>query len=133
MTLTSNGIVAQAVRYTIVGLVVLAADFALYSVILFVAPVRFLTANLAGKVAGAALGFVLHRTVTFRWAQRDPATRQLLSYLAVLGFNLLLSSLLLSLAIGRLGANPYLAKLAVDVVIVGTAFLLSRLWVYRRL
>lgn len=131
--LTGNGIVAQAVRYVAVGLVVLAADFAIYSAILLAAPERFLAANLAGKVVGAALGFVLHRTVTFRWAQRDPATRQLLSYLAVLGFNLLLSSLLLWFAIDRLGANPYLAKLAVDIVIVGTAFLLSRLWVYRRL
>jgi len=131
--LTGNGIVAQAVRYVAVGLAVLAADFAIYSAILLAAPERFLAANLAGKVVGAALGFVLHRTVTFRWAQRDPATRQLLSYLAVLGFNLLLSSLLLWLAIDRLGANPYLVKLAVDIVIVGTAFLLSRLWVYRRL
>ncbi|WP_332819836.1 GtrA family protein [Sphingopyxis sp.] len=131
--LTGNGIVAQAVRYVAVGLVVLAADFAIYSAILLAAPERFLAANLAGKVVGAALGFVLHRTVTFRWAQRDPATRQLLSYLAVLGFNLLLSSLLLWFAIDHLGANPYLAKLAVDIVIVGTAFLLSRLWVYRRL
>jgi putative flippase GtrA len=131
--IAGNGIAAQAIRYGAVGLVVLAADFAIYSAILLIAPGRFLAANLAGKAAGAALGFVLHRTVTFRWEQRDPAARQLLSYLAVLAFNLLLSSLLLWLAIERLGANPYAAKLAVDVVIVGTAFLLSRLWVYRRL
>lgn len=133
MIATGNGIVAQALRYGAVGLVVLAADFAVYSAILFAAPAHFLAANLAGKATGAALGFVLHRTVTFRWAQRDPAARQFLSYLAVLGFNLILSSLLLWLAIDRFDANPYLAKLAVDVVIVGTAFLLSRLWVYRRL
>lgn len=133
MTLTGNGIVAQALRYAAVGLVVLAADFAVYSTILFAAPGHFVAANLAGKLVGAALGFVLHRVVTFRWTQRDTATRQLLSYFAVLGFNLLLSSLLLWLAIDRFGANPYLAKLAVDIVIVGTAFLLSRLWVYRRL
>lgn len=133
MMLTGNGMVAQAVRYAAVGLVVLAADFAVYSAILFAAPGRFLAANLAGKAVGAGLGFVLHRMVTFRWTQRDPAARQLLSYLTVLGFNLLLSSLLLWLAIDRFGANPYLAKLAVDIVIVGSAFLLSRLWVYRRL
>ena len=131
--MSGNGIVAQAARYVGVGLVVLAFDFAVYSAVLLGAPGRFLAANLAGKAGGAALGFVLHRTITFRWEQRDPAARQVLSYLAVLGFNLLLSSLLLWLAIDRLGANPYVAKLAVDVVIVGSAFLLSRLWVYRRL
>ena len=133
MMFSGNGLFAQAARYAAVGLVVLAADFLIYSAILLVVPERFVAANLAGKVAGAALGFVLHRTVSFRWTQRDTATRQLLSYLVVLGFNLLLSSLLLWLAIDRLGANPYLAKLAVDIVIVGSAFLLSRLWVYRRL
>ena len=130
---SDNRIVVQAMRYGAVGLVVLAADFAVYSLLLFAAPGSFFTANLAGKLVGAGLGFVLHRTVTFRWEQRDGAARQLLSYFFVLGFNLLLSSLLLWLAIERLGANAYVAKLAVDVVIIGSAFILSRLWVYRRL
>lgn len=131
--ITGNGIIAQATRYVAVGLVVLAVDFAVYWAILLTAPERFLAANLAGKAVGAALGFLLHRTVTFRWEQRDPPARQLLSYLAILAFNLMLSSLLLWLAIDRFGANAYFAKLAVDIVIVGSAFLLSRLWVYRRL
>ena len=96
-------------------------------------PGQFLAANLCGKLTGAALGFVLHRHVTFRWAQRDGAARQFAAYLAVLGFNLLLSSALLWAAIRLLGANAYLAKLGVDIVVVGTAFLLSRLWVYRPL
>ena len=130
---SDNRIVVQAMRYGVVGLVVLAADFAVYWLILLAAPGSFFVANLAGKLVGAGLGFVLHRTVTFRWEQRDGPARQLLSYLSVLGFNLLLSSLLLWLAIEHLGMNAYVAKLAVDIVIVASAFLLSRLWVYRRL
>lgn len=131
--IAGNGWIAHAVRYACVGLIVLAADFAVYSALLFAMPGQFLFANVAGKIMGAALGFVLHRQVTFRWAQRDGAARQFASYLAVLGFNLLLSSALLWLAIERLGANPYLAKIAVDIVVIGSAFLLSRLWVYRPL
>lgn len=131
--MAGNGLLAQAMRYGAVGLVVLAADFAIYSIILMLAPGWFLPANIAGKLTGAALGFVLHRRVTFRWQHRDSAGRQLLSYFALLGFNLLLSSALLWLAIERFGANAYFAKLAVDIVIVGTAFLLSRFWVYRSL
>jgi putative flippase GtrA len=131
--IAGNGWVAHAIRYAFVGLIVLAADFAVYSALLLALPAQFLPANAAGKVAGAALGFVLHRHVTFRWAQRDGAERQLASYLAVFGFNLLLSSALLWLAIKGLGANEYLAKIAVDIVVTGSAFLLSRLWVYRPL
>lgn len=128
---TGNGLIVQAARYALVGLVVLAVDFGVYSLLLALLPGQFLAANICGKIAGAALGFVLHRQVTFRWAQRDGAARQFAAYLAVLGFNLLLSSALLWIAIELLGANAYLAKLGVDVIVVGTAFLLSRLWVYR--
>jgi len=128
---TGNGLIVQAARYGLVGLVVLAVDFGVYSLLLVLLPGQFLAANICGKIAGAALGFVLHRQVTFRWAQRDGAARQFAAYLAVLGFNLLLSSALLWIAIERLGANAYFAKLGVDVIVVGTAFLLSRLWVYR--
>ncbi|HEY0597727.1 GtrA family protein [Sphingopyxis sp.] len=131
--MTGNGLVAQGARYGLVGLVVLAADFAVYSLVLALLPGQFVAANICGKIAGAVLGFVLHRHVTFRWAQRDGATRQFAAYVAVLGFNLLFSSALLWFAIEMLGANAYLAKLAVDIVVAGTAFLLSRLWVYRPL
>ena len=123
----------QAVRYGAVGLFVLAADFAVYWLVLAAAPQSYFAANLAGKLVGAALGFILHRTITFRWAHRDGPGRQFLSYLSVLGFNLILSSLLLWLAIDRLGANAYFAKLTVDIIIIGSAFLLSRIWVYRRI
>ncbi len=131
--IAGNGWIAHAIRYALVGAIVLAADFAVYAAILAVAPGQFLFANVAGKIVGAALGFMLHRQVTFRWAQRDGAGRQFASYLAVLGFNLLLSSALLWLAIETMGANEYLAKIAVDIVVIGSAFLLSRLWVYRPL
>ncbi len=131
--IADDGWIAHATRYALVGLIVLGTDFAVYSGLLFLIPGQFLPANVAGKIAGAALGFVLHRHVTFRWAQRDGAARQFVSYLAVLGFNLLLSSGLLWLAIERLGANEYFAKIAVDIIVIGSAFLLSRLWIYRPL
>ena len=126
-----NGLVPQALRYGAVGLVVLAMDFAVYSAVLWWMPGQIVPANLSGKIGGAALGFILHRSVTFRWQQRDAALRQFFAYLCVLGFNMLLSSLLLWLTVDHWGANPYTAKLAIEVIVIGSAFLLSRFWVYR--
>lgn len=124
-------LIDQLLRYGLVGLVVVASDFATYAAVLWVSDEAWLAANGLGKAVGAGLGFVLHRKVTFTWRQRDIARRQLGAYLAVFGFNLALSSALLWALVGRLGLDAYLAKLAVDALVIALAFLLSRTWVYR--
>jgi putative flippase GtrA len=127
----NQGFLFQAIRYGLVGGIVVACDFAAYSVFLWFVPGAYLPANWLGKLVGAGTGFVLHKHFTYSWEQRDGTGRQVLSYIALLGFNIALSSLLLWLMVGLAGWDKYLSKLAADAVVIATAFVGSRLWVYR--
>lgn len=124
-------LIDQLLRYGLVGLIVVASDFGTYATVLWLSEGAYLPANALGKAIGAAVGFVLHRKVTFTWRQRDPARRQLPAYLAVFAFNLALSSVLLWALVGRLGLDAYVTRLAIDALVIALAFLLSRTWVYR--
>jgi putative flippase GtrA len=121
----------QVARYGLVGLLVLALDYAVFAGLLALLPGQHLVANIAGKLAGAAVGFVLHKYVTFAGAQADGTRRQAFSYAVLLGFNLLLSSALLWMLVDRLGLNAYGARLFVDAVVIIVSFMGSKLWVYR--
>lgn len=121
----------QAVRYGLVGACVFAADLTVYWVTLQIAPPTYLAANVAGKTAGAVLGFALHKWFTFGWQQKDRGLRQLVSYLCLFLANLVLSSALLWLLVAGLGVHNLLAKVLVDAVVIATSFVVSRQWVYR--
>lgn len=124
-------LVPEAMRYGAVGLVVLAIDFTAYALVLAIAPRALVGANLVGKAAGAITGLMLHRSVTFRGRKAHGHTRQAASYLALLVFNAALSSALLWLLVERVGYSSYWSKLGVDVVVVGIAFLGSKLVVWK--
>jgi putative flippase GtrA len=121
----------QVARYGLVGGLVLALDYAVFAGLLSLLPGQHLATNLAGKLAGATAGFVLHKYVSFAGAQADSTGRQAFSYAALLGFNLLLSSALLWLLVDRLELNAYGARLFVDAIVIGVSFLGAKLWVYR--
>lgn len=121
----------QLLRYIAVGGFIAATDYAVYAATVWLSGGAYLWANVLGKLLGAALGFWLHKHVTFRWEQRDAAARQVRSYAALLAFNLALSSLLLFVLVDAAGFDEYLSRLAVDAAIVATAFIGSRLWVWR--
>lgn len=126
-----QGLLHQMIRYVMVGGVVFASDFLAYALLLWTMPGAYLPANMIGKAIGAAVGFVLHRSFTFSWDQKDGAGRQALSYAAVFLANIASSSLLLWLLVGQIGMNEYAAKLIVDAVVIATSFVAGRLWVYR--
>jgi putative flippase GtrA len=121
----------QAVRYAIVGACVFAADFLLYIAVIQVAPGSYIAGNMFGKGVGALLGFVLHKHFTFSWRQRDNGMRQLANYLGLFLSNLALSSFLLWLLVDLAGIGRVGAKLVVDCIVIGTSFLVNRLWIYR--
>lgn len=121
----------QLLRYLAVGGVIAVTDYAVYAATVWLTSGAYLPANVLGKLVGAALGFWLHKHVTFRWEQRDAAVWQARSYAALLAFNLALSTVLLFALVEAAGFDEYLSRLAVDAVIVATAFVGSRLWVWR--
>jgi putative flippase GtrA len=122
---------AQIARYAVVGLLVLALDYAVFALLLWWLPDQHLAANIAGKITGAAAGFVLHKYVTFAGQQADGTGQQALSYLMLLGFNLLLSSGLLWLLVDIVALNPYWSRLCVDGIVIASSFLGSKFWVYK--
>lgn len=121
----------QGARYLVVGGIVFLCDFFVFAALLFVAPTLLIAANLAGKAAGAALGFVLHRHWTFAGAHRDSAPRQIAAYLLLLAFNMAASSALLWVLAEAAGIWPPAAKLIADGVVIVTAFVAGRTLVFR--
>jgi putative flippase GtrA len=127
----SQSLIAQLVRYVLVGGIVYLCDLAVFALLLAAAPDAHLMANLAGRVAGAALGFVLHRQFTFSWAQRDGRVRQALAYVSVLVANIAASTFLLWLAVDQVGIDSLAARIMVDAVVIAAAFVAGRQFVYR--
>ena len=121
----SNSVLPQTLRYGAVGLVVLAVDIGVYLLSLMLLPGAWLPANIAGKAAGAATGFFLHRNVTFRGAAEGSRARQGASYVAPR--NVTLRWLLVE----WLSVDAYLAKFATEIIVIGVAFVLSRTLVFR--
>lgn len=127
----TRDLVPQLVRYGLVGGIVAGSDYAVYAATVWLSDGAYLAANGLGKVAGAGLGFWLHKRVTFSWKQRNDAGWQARAYAALFVFNLALSSVLLTVLVELGRFDAYLSRLAVDAVVIATAFVGSRLWVYR--
>jgi len=131
--MTARVLTGQMVRYAAVGLLVLALDYAVFAGLNMAFPGQHLFANIAGKLTGAAAGFVLHKYISFAGAQAASTQRQALSYAMLLAFNLLLSSFLLWLLVDWLALNAFAARLVVDAIIIGVSFFGSKFWVYKAL
>jgi putative flippase GtrA len=127
----TQNLVGQIGRFGLVGIFVVALDYAVFAGLLWVMPGSHLLANFAGKVAGAISGFILHKHITFAGQHRDSAGRQMISYALLFAFNIAMSTGLLWLLVDHIGLNAYWSRLFVDALVVVTSFTGSRLWVYR--
>lgn len=89
-------------------------------------------AQWAARVAGAAVGFWLHREFTFRAAQANPRAlrSQAMRFAVVWLVNYAVSTSGILLAIAALAVDPVLAKLGVEVLIAGAGFLWMRGFVF---
>jgi putative flippase GtrA len=126
-----QSLVHQMLRYGLVGGVVYVSDFATYAAILWGLPQAYLAANIVGKGVGAVVGFFLHKHFTFSWEQKAGAGQQALSYIALFGVNIAVSSVLLWLLVGQLQLSALFIKPVVDAVVIATSFVAGRLWIYR--
>ena len=131
-TLPLRGLTGEAVRYVIVGGGTYVADFLVYLLIVTLSPALYLQGNAAGRLAGALLGFVLHKYWTFGGQHVRSTGSQALSYALLLLFNIGFSSaLLMSLQTLLPGLGPLLARIVTDVVVIGFTFVCSR-YIFRR-
>lgn len=90
-------------------------------------------ANIAGRIAGATLGFWLNGRITFAGEHTRIGRRQLLRFVLLW----LTTTALSTLAMGSIEDLAslrwaWLAKPAVEMTLAGASFLVSRHWVYRR-
>ncbi len=122
----------QSIRYLLVGCIIYMVDLGTFAAIITGSSGRYyLFANLAAKGVAAGLGFVLHKKVTFTWRQQDPAAVQSLLYCALLLFNLGMSTMLLYLSVGLMAQPEVPSKIAVDAIVTGISFVISRNLVFR--
>ncbi len=124
-------LVGQMGRFGLVGLFVVALDYAVFAALFWAMPEGLLLANVAGKVAGAISGFILHKHITFAGRQRDSTGRQAASYAALFAFNICMSTGLLWLLVDYLGLNAWWSRLCVDALVIMSSFVGQKLWVYR--
>jgi putative flippase GtrA len=122
----------QGLGYGLVGGAQLALDwlvfFLLTSVGLAVVP-----ANVAGRIAGAATGFWLNGTLTFRHGGRARlGWKRLGRFVVAWSVFTVLGTLAVALVDREAGLHvAWIAKPAIDVVLAGLGFLASRYWIYR--
>jgi putative flippase GtrA len=123
-------LVAQVVRFCLVGGIVYLVDFLVFLAVLELAAGGHIAANVLGRGAGALTGFVLHRSMTFG-VSGGGLPRHAAGYGIVFIANVVLSSALLGVGVDVLGAPQVSAKLAVDAFLILATFLAFRLAVFK--
>jgi putative flippase GtrA len=90
------------------------------------------TANIAGRIGGALLGFWLNGSITFARDGRGPGWRQFGRYALLWCANTALSTGAVSVIDANFGLHgAWLVKPLVDGLLALGSFLASRHWVYR--
>ena len=122
--------ISQIFSYVGVGIIVVAIDVTCYAVFVAANPDFYLAANGIAKVAAASSGFFLHQRYTFKGVKRHRKSKQVATYILLLTFNALLSSVLILLGIERFKVNEQIAKLLSEGIVVSIAFLGARFIVF---
>jgi putative flippase GtrA len=117
-------------RYILVGGVVYVFDFLIFSFFVFVSSDLYVIGNVVARVSGALLGFLLHRSWTFRTEYRHNKKLQLLMYVSLLSVNILASSVLLIIFVDLLLLGELYARIITDVVIITFTFIISKLFIF---
>lgn len=90
-------------------------------------------ANVAGRVAGATLGFWLNGLITFASDDTQVGKRQFARFLVLWLSTTFVSTWAIGAIEDAVGLRwAWLAKPGVEVALAGVGFVVSRQWVYRR-
>ena len=119
------------VRYVGVQVAAYAIDMGGFLVALYGLGVTPLPANVFGKLLAGAFAFFAHRSFTFRVVGQSNPAKQAVRYVALLAFNLPLSSVVLA-GMLHLVPQPMPAKFLSDVICVAITYWLSKRFVFQR-
>ena len=127
-----NAVTRQLLAFGVVGGVQLVLDWACF-VLLTAAGLAVVPANLAGRIAGASVGFWLNGRVTFaRDGQAQHSRRQLLRFAVFWLGTTALSTLALQAIDADQGLRAaWLLKPLVEALLAAAGFIASRHWIYR--
>ena len=84
--------------------------------------------SLTAYVASAVFNFAAQATVTFG---STPTGARLVRYILMHLLCMAMNAVLIYILVERLGVGFYFAQVLLTVIIAGTSFTLSHLWVYR--
>jgi putative flippase GtrA len=123
--LTNTGL-----RYLATGASLFFLDLGIYVVLHTVFGVSIMTAQLVSRTAGAAVGFLAHKFISFGVGaeqQASSAARQGISYTIVMGANILISPFLVAWMVGLLDDRAVVGKLVSDAIIIAETYLILRI------
>lgn len=95
--------------YVLAGGVSLACEYCLFLVFYYAAGLPVATANVVAFAVGLLVNFALNRQLTFRGADRARSRRQFVLYLLAAGFNVAVTTALLT-ETKHLGVEPAVTK-----------------------
>lgn len=125
-------IARQGVSFVIVGCCLIAFDWAVFVALTALGMLPVL-ANVAGRVAGAVIGFWANGRITFSVpGSARLGRRRLVRYLVLWTALTLLSTMLVTVLADQLSLEvAWLAKPVVEAGMAVLSFFVSRHWVYR--
>ncbi|WP_448189392.1 GtrA family protein [Azospirillum sp. sgz301742] len=137
--LSGNSVLAQLVRYVVVGGSALVVDAGTFSLLRIVFDADLVSSNVAGRIVGACIAFLGHRLFTFQRNQVNRArfVTEALRYVLLLTFSMSLSTASLWLLTDFLfnvgpGLVETATKIVVECSIISLNFVAQRLWVFRK-
>lgn len=125
----STPLVAQFVKFGIVGVSNTLLFFATYTLLLKVFGVWYLAASGIGFAVGAVNGFLLNRAWTFKGHEGDALTP--LRWCVVQGFGLALNEGLLYLCVDGIGLDKLIGQAIAIAVVVVITFFANRAWTFK--
>jgi putative flippase GtrA len=125
----SGPLVAQFVKFGIVGVANTLLTFAVYTVLVKVFGVWYLTASAIGFAVGAVNGFLLNRRWTFRDHVGDALTP--VRWCVVQGCGLVANLGLVYLFVDDVGLDKLLGQACATAIVVVITFFVNRAWTFR--
>jgi len=117
------------VRYLTIQVLAYLLDMGLFGAALYLGLWGPIPSNVLGKIVAGIFAFLAHQRFTFRISKSKRDGKQAVRYFLLLGLNVPLSSLVLSLLLLIIDL-PVAAKFLSDVVCVIFNFILSKKWIF---